>query len=231
MKPTEETNAFVFIGRMALILPNNRLYECFIYTPETEFDDDMIDVYGFIKFPYVYMYKGLAADTPLDDRECGLYIRDNGTPIFVTPATDEEKEMYHISNVAELNPQSFLEKVRREAPQNLSKEDLERINSSGNVLSVDIADSDDFLKQAIKQVIQDKQIVLNAFNSRADKPYGLSNMRSALVHPTQKMSTTRFLEWVSVLDLDWELRIRDKSPNSMYPMKNEVIIQGSDVKN
>ena len=117
--------------------------------------------------------------------------------------------------------ESMAETIKELAKKYTSDEDLEVINNSSEVFTPKIKDGDDFLKQIVKQALDEKKINLKLYKNKFSKPHTLNNIKSALVNKT-KTSITNFEQWAELLGFDYEITIRDNGTDKLNPLKYEI---------
>ncbi len=95
------------------------------------------------------------------------------------------------------------------------------INSATSLYIPVVNVKDDCLKKLIKMSIIDKKIDINGLKSIMQKPYQLSNLKTALANDT-KMSITNFIIWCNLLGLKFDIYVADNENDSYYPLKKVI---------
>ena len=171
--------------------------------------------HGYIIRDWVYVYKGKVKPDGM-----GIYKDDSGQFVVVEGGI-KEKEKFSVGNVIDMDFESMAETIKELAKKYTSDEDLEVINNSSEVFTPKIKDGDDFLKQIVKQALDEKKINLKLYKNKFSKPHTLNNIKSALVNKT-KTSITNFEQWAELLGFDYEITIRDNGTDKLNPLKYEI---------
>jgi hypothetical protein len=202
-----------------------------IYNGRTfiEVDDDFFEVElysedkklkklrGYIYGDTVYIYRGKVKD----QREMvkpGIYIM-NKEQVF--HSKNGEMEKYHVSNIIELDANNIFNCVENNKEDFFNEDDIDIINSNSEIFTTIIRDDDDFLKKAIKEAINQKEINLRVYKNKFKNEHSLNNMKSAL-NKKSKMTVNYFIDWCFILGLDAEVIIRDKGKDKNNPLKNTI---------
>lgn len=171
--------------------------------------------HGYIIRDWVYVYKGKSKPDGM-----GIYKNDSGQLVVVEGGI-KEKEKFSVENVIDMDFESMAETIKELAKKYTSDEDLEVINNSSEVFTPKIKDGDDFLKQIVKQALDEKKINLKLYKNKFSKPHTLNNIKSALVNKT-KTSITNFEQWAELLGFDYEITIKDNGTDKLNPLKCEI---------
>ena len=170
------------------------------------------------------------------------YVRDNFVWIFTkNPPTDSKypyfwyehgkicfgkirdsiKEEFSVNRT---KSQSLVDTVFKVDPkeQLYDEEAISDMNAATSIYVPIIKEMDDFLKKIIKRVIIFKRININRLKSKMDKPYMLSNMKTALMNDT-KMSVPNFIIWANLLGIRFTIIAEDDGSDVTNPLKKRII--------
>ena len=209
------------------------LGECIIYI-----DNDFHRVYLYIEgnklvkdaayiFPnadIVYIYRGKCKKNAIPSIP-GVYRKDDGL-IFVDPDESNIAD-YSVDNIRDMDTGSILSYIADNADEFVQPDDIEIINSSGDIYIPTIGDDDDFLKRIIKEAIIAKRINLKNYKDKFSDNYSLTNMKSGLSRST-KMTVPNFLKWCEILGLDWKVILSDSGADKYNPLPKEISIDSID---
>ena len=201
------------------------------------------------KFPRLLSLKGERIFHVLDEIRDGVvfkngkgYVRDNFIWIFLNNSPTDSKFPYFWYEHGKLcfgkirseikddflleksRPSSLIDTVYKVDPnqQLYDEEAISDMNAATSIYCPIIKESDDFLKKIIKQVILFKRININRLKSKMDKPYVLSNMKTALMNDT-KMSVPNFSIWADLLGIRFTIIIEDNGNDITNPLKKRII--------
>lgn len=108
-----------------------------------------------------------------------------------------------------------LDDIRKETvegEQLYNREQIDDLNNAASFYVPTINDDDDFLKKTIKMTILEKGINVKSLQHRFEKKYAFSNILSALNGKT-KMSVLNFIAWADLLDIKFDIYVKDIGPN------------------
>ena len=206
----------VSVGRMVLAVEDN-VYEVHMYHPSmTKLQKN----HGYIIRDFVYVYKGKSEPD-------GMGIYKNNGELVIIDGTAREKENFSVDKVIDMDIESIANKIKEQAERFTSEEDLEVINNSAEVFAPKIKEDDDFLKQIVKQALEEKQISIKHYKNKFSKPHTLNNIKSALINKT-KTSINNFEQWAELLGFDWEIRIFDNGQDKQNPMDVDIIFKSDE---
>lgn len=171
---------------------------------------------AYIRNEMVYVYFGKYKD----QTEPGIYKTDDGY-VFIEPNT-VDIEKYHMDNVICLDVDEIFARMKECSPI-LSIENETVVLNNMESFKTNLKDSDDFLKKAIKEAINRKNINLKIYQDKFKNAHSLNNMKSAL-NKSSKMSVAYFQDWCEILGLKWKLIIADNGTDSISPLDDEIII-------
>lgn len=184
-----------------------------------EEDVAYVDGNGFI---YPYLGKHLPGIMKDREKKYGYYIDGNGNRHLAVPELDEDKERYSVERIVDLNMSNMINQinsmVEKEEISDIEEIDLTSDSSS----SLSIAHDDDFLTKAIKKVILSKGVNIKRLKNELPNRHTFDNTFSSLKGPSM-MSLKYFFRWVEMLDLDFEIRIKDGSASEKFPIGGEVV--------
>lgn len=194
-----------------ILAVDDLVYEVHMFHPSIKLKKNQ----AYIIRDWVYVYKGKSKPDGM-----GIYKNDSGQ-LVVIEGTNKEKEKFSVENVIDMDFESMAETIKELAKKYTSDEDLEVINNSSEVFTPKIKDGDDFLKQIVKQALDEKKINLKLYKNKFSKPHTLNNIKSALVNKT-KTSITNFEQWAELLGFDYEITIKDNGTDKLNPLKCEI---------
>jgi hypothetical protein len=170
--------------------------------------------YAYIKGQCVYPYRG---EYKKGKNKVGIY--SDGKEFKIIKAVGRKKlSKYHISNIYKLDMDNIQNMIEIEG---IITKDLDIIMGETNeVFCPIISDDDNALQRIIKRALALKLIDIKNYAGRFKDAGDMSNHKRALLHHG-KMSLEKFMKWLNVLDLEYEIVIRDKhgAPN---PMNEEL---------
>lgn len=102
------------------------------------------------------------------------------------------------------------------------EEAISDMNAATSIYVPFIKPEDDVLKKIIKHVIIFKRININRLKSKMDKPYMLSNMKTALTNDT-KMSVPNFILWANLLGMRFTIIAEDDGNDVVNPLKKRIV--------
>ena len=209
----------IFIGTRPILIVEDEYYEVDIFIKNEKLKKDV----GYIIDDMVYIYRGKVKDkTKL---EFGIY-NDNGEYKFIEP-DNKEKDLYHVRNITELNPDSIFTNIEKDKDMFVQPEDIEIINNNAEIYIPTIKEDDDFLKYLVKKIIIDKKINLRNYKNKFATEYSLNNMKSGLNRDT-KMTVTNFKTWCEILGVKWDMVITDSGEDPLNPLPQDISISSMD---
>lgn len=208
----------VSIGRMILAV-DDYVYEVHMYHPSmTKLQKN----HGYIIRDYVYVYKGKEKPDGM-----GIYKNRDTGELMVIDGSNKEKEKFTVDKIIDMDIESITNKIKEQSERFTSEEDLEVMNNSAEVFAPKIKEGDDFLKQVVKQALEEKQISIKHYKNKFSKPHTLNNIKSALINKT-KTSINNFEQWAELLGFDWEIRIYDNGLDKQNPMDVDIIFKSDE---
>lgn len=167
--------------------------------------------YAYMKGDFVYPYKGSLKES---SNKVGIYKREDGTYKFIKPMGKNKVRKYHKDNLYDVDLNSIDTILNEEGINDLDMDVI--LGETNDVFAPRISDEDNSLQRLIKLALQKKQIDIKNYLSRFRDAGDLSNHKRALLHHG-KMSLEKFIKWCNVLDLDYEVILRDieNAPNPM----------------
>lgn len=211
-------NVKVSVGRMILAV-DDYVYEVHMYHPSME---KLQKGHGYIIRDYVYVYKGKT-----DTDGMGIYKNKHTGELMIVEGTTKEKDKYSVDKIIDMDIESMAARIKEQASKFTTEEDLEMINNSAEVFAPKIKEGDDFLKQIVKQALDEKQISIKNYKNKFSKPHTLNNIKSALVNKT-KTSINNFEQWAELLGFDWEIRIFDNGTDKSNPLEVEIVFRSDE---
>jgi hypothetical protein len=208
----------VSVGRMILAV-DDYVYEVHMYHPSmTKLQKN----HGYIIRDYVYVYKGKEKPDGM-----GIYKNRDTGELMVIDGSNKEKEKFTVDKIIDMDIESITNKIKEQSERFTSEEDLEVMNNSAEVFAPKIKEGDDFLKQVVKQALEEKQISIKHYKNKFSKPHTLNNIKSALINKT-KTSINNFEQWAELLGFDWEIRIYDNGLDKQNPMDVDIIFKSDE---
>lgn len=167
-------------------------------------------------YPYRGKYsKGLST-------KVGVYHQDDDI-VIIFPSSKKQLLKYSAKNIYKLDSiDDILEIIDGITPPNIDV----IMGETDTVFAPVVGDKDNFLQALIKYALQFKKIDLKHYKSRFADPADLSNHRKGILKHG-KMSAEKMIKWATVLDLDYEITIKDK-PNCPNPMGKEISYSSTD---
>lgn len=208
----------VSVGRMILAV-DDYVYEVHMYHPSME---KLQKNHGYIIRDYVYVYKGKEKPEGM-----GIYKNRDTGELMVIDGSTKEKEKFSVDKIIDMDIESITNKIKEQTERFTSEEDLEVMNNSAEVFAPKIKEGDDFLKQVVKQALEEKQISIKHYKNKFSKPHTLNNIKSALINKT-KTSINNFEQWAELLGFDWEIRIYDNGLDKQNPMDVDIIFKSDE---
>ena len=218
----ESKSCRVFVGsKPVIIIGDDEFYDVEVFIP----GEKLVKNTGYIIGDYVYIYRGKLKDE--NTTVPGIYKTKGNEYTRIEPSKNE-KHLYHIDNVNELEVDSIFDTIEKNKDVFIQPEDIEIINNNSEVYTPTIKESDDFLKYVIKKAIIDKKINLRNYKGRFANEYALNNMKSGLNKST-KMTVPNFIKWAEVLGFDWKLSIWDSGKDTVNPLPEPIEISSTDL--
>jgi len=208
----------VNVGR-AILAVDDYVYEVHTYHPSMS---KLQKNHGYIIRDYVYVYKGKSKPDGM-----GIYKNKDTGELMVIEGTNKEKENFRVDKVIDMDIESIANRIKEQADRFTSEEDLEVMNNSAEVFAPKIKEGDDFLKQIVKQALEEKQISIKHYKNKFSKPHTLNNIKSALINKT-KTSINNFEQWAELLGFDWEIRIFDNGQDKQNPLEVEIVFRSDE---
>ena len=157
----------------------------------------------------------------------GIYINgigENSELIIRRPLKSKDIKEYLEDNIYSLTPSTIENIIKTEGIK--SAKDMEiMLADSDDIFAPNINDDDNGLQELIKRVLKIKNINLKNYSSRFDSPSDLNNTKRALLCHG-KMSFEKFIKWCTVLDLSFDIIIKD-TKLSIQPMGKNIEIKYS----
>lgn len=169
-------------------------------------------------FPYIGRYlPGISKN-----KKYGYYIDGKGERHLSAPEKEEELDRYRIERIVDLNVSNVLDQINQLVESD-SMADVEKFDkSTDSSMSLTIESGDDFLTKVIKKAIMSKGGNIKRFKNQLEFRHTFDNTFSSL-KGSSDMSLMHFFRWVDMLDLDFEIRVRDDNPDEKYPIGGEII--------
>lgn len=175
---------------------------------------------------FVYLYRGeYEKKNSKDNLKPGIYKKGKDDYIIIEPTSKIDMNKFSISHVKSLTPGVIMEKLKENIDNFLSDEDVEMINTSGEIYVPTIEKDDDFLKVLIKRAIIEKKINIKSYRNKGERDYTLTNLKSILSGNT-KMSPLKFLDWCDLLGLSFRMELFDTGEDKRNPMRKKLILDG-----
>lgn len=127
------------------------------------------------------------------------------------------RNIYQMSSLRDLSVVNIINETK-ENENFYNEKELLDITSSANFFVPYIKKVDDPWKKLIKMMILEKGIDINRLKSRANPPYQIPNMRTAL-NGTTKMSVNYFDDWMNLLCCKCEINIKNDGSDKVNPLK------------
>ena len=208
----------VSVGRMILAV-DDFVYEVHMYHPSMM---KLQKNHGYIIRDFVYVYKGRCTPDGM-----GIYKDKNSGEFIIVDGNSKEKEKFSADKIIDMDIESIANKIKEQSERFTSEEDLEVMNNSAEVFAPKIKEDDDFLKQIVKQAVEEKQISIKHYKNKFSKPHTLNNIKSALINKT-KTSINNFEQWAELLGFDWEIRIYDNGQDKQNPMDVDIVFKSDE---
>jgi hypothetical protein len=155
-----------------------------------------------IRYVYVLPFMGRLEK---GSKEPGIYLNNDGGIHVINPRTDRDKQLYHISRVFEITPET----INTELNQYLNDIDLSELKYTGNVFEPKIKENDDVGIKAIRLAILMKQIDFNNYAGRFERPWDRANMKKSLMQDTT-LTFSKLKTYADIFDLDYGIIIFDR---------------------
>lgn len=225
IKLTEsEKTPIIMSGGVHIIEMNNYISNVTILPKDLK---EVDETFAYIISPYVYP---IVSEDQFTSGEVGILIdREKNTYKVNVPKTKDEEEKHSISNIRSLD--TDIDHIVRDMIENpedfLNEKEAEIINMNSNTTTFTIREEDDFLKRAIKEVINTKQINVASYGDKLPKAHDISNIKSVLTG-SKNMSILVFSRWCYTLGIKCELHIMDNGEDKIAPLKGEIVIPFND---
>lgn len=214
----------IFYGRA--VIDADEIYEVELYDPQKEL---MLNR-GYIHNGSVYVYRGeLPPDNSLTNPtpKHGLYKTPSGNHIF-KEGTPKEAKLFRLKNVTQMDPDAFLTNFLENKDDFVNEDDLRFISNNSKIFTVQEKDNDDFLKRAVKQAINQKQIALENYSANSATKHEIPNLKTTVMKENP-MTYQRFMQWADLLKLDWKFIVFDGG-DERSPLKEEIVLESKDFK-
>lgn len=132
-----------------------------------------------------------------------------------------DAEAFHISKVGDLSARAIIEQTT-DKPVEYDESVLEAVTRATANVKVVINPEDDFLKRIVKTAIIAKGVNTNKYKAKVLHAWNLSNLTNALAGTT-KTGPKAFLEWMELLDIDFEIKLKDNGHDKEDPLPDVVI--------
>lgn len=171
------------------------------------------ETHAYIHGSYVYPFKGKIKSKPKSG--IGVYKVKGTEEILIVRPVGRIARKYSVDNIYSLDAEYISKLIKSEGVKDGKDEALLKAEV-GEVFAPVIENDDNELQRVIKKCLQHKKIDLKNYEHRFKSPTDLNNFKRALiVHGT--MSMDKFNRWCDILDLEYELTVKDKEdcPNPM----------------
>lgn len=147
---------------------------------------------------------------------------DAGKPklVFNPVRTGYEKSDFYISRVGDWTAKAIIDDTT-DKPVEYDESVLTSIARATSVVSPTIEPTDDFLKKLVKQAIISKHVNVKKYNVKVPKSYYLSNLINGLTNTT-KTGPLTFLQWMELLDCDFEIKVFDNGGDRDDPLPEPI---------
>lgn len=132
-----------------------------------------------------------------------------------------DRSAFHISKVGDLSAKAIINDTT-DKPVEYDEAVLESVARATAVINPDIEPNDDFLKKMVKQTILSKGVNVNKYKVKVVRSWILTNLINALLGKT-KTGPKAFLQWMELLDCDFELKIIDNGQDKEDPLREPLI--------
>ena len=138
---------------------------------------------------------------------------------YVMPSTEEEKEIYNNSHMANYNNATKLQELIEEQGK-INNDQMLFLTTPDNIFKPPIDNiRDEPLMIGLKQAVIDKEIDINKYQSRFDQ---FSNDRRKFKN--HKISLDKFVSIAKSLDMKATVIIEDSSPNVPNPIGHKIVV-------
>ena len=161
---------------------------------------------------YVFPFRGKYTK---DATEPGIYLTDKDAIYTIFPETKEDKLQYNINRIIEITPDN----INNSLDSCLKDIDPSQLKHSTNVFVPKISIHDDIGMKALRLALAKKEIDINAYKTRFDKPHDISNAMKALKYDP-RITVAKLTNYCQVFDLDYGIMIFDKK-GAQHPMYND----------
>lgn len=202
--------------KFPLLLPCDNGGRCFQVKDYIKDGVVFTDGRAYVRDDYVWIFK----KEPPTDSKYPYFWYEHGKICF-GKMRDQIKNDFHISKA---KSKDFVDTVCKVDPkEQLYDEDaISDMNAATSIYVPIIKAVDDFMKKIIKHVIILKRININRLKSKMDKPYMLSNMKTALMNDT-KMSVPNFIIWSDLLGVRFTIIVEDNGTDPQNPLNKRII--------
>lgn len=168
--------------------------------------------YAYQKKNYVYPYMGEFNDESY--RVAGFYTKEDGSHKLIKPLSEKKAKKYSKDRIYKPDKKAIYEILQNEGVNDTDWDII--LSESEDVFAPNISEEDNSLQRLIKRALQLKQIDIKNYQGRFRDPGDASNYKRSLIHHP-KMSMEKFLKWCEVLDLEYDIILKDKknAPNAM----------------
>lgn len=169
----------------------------------------------------------------------GIYLFD-GVEKVIEWSTEEEAKAHSITNIRpiqkenklmeNMDPDADIENYIQAYQQgkNLSVGIKIRNTSSESVYVPKIRDEDNAVERLLKHIIIAMKIVSSEYRKKMSKEYKYDNLVSSLDGATKHTSIAKIMEWVKLLELDWEFTVFNIANDVPYPLPDPVVVSNKD---
>lgn len=180
-------------------------------------DKEMKRGFAYIKGDYALPFRGDWIDADEDKPKIGIYLdpKAKGGYRVVKYLGKKKMERFHVDKIYEITDNFVSGIIEKEGLKNAEDLDI-LLGETTEIFAPVIDESDNALQKLIKRSLALKKISLKVYSGRFDDAGQVSNYKRALLHHG-KMSLEKFIKWCNVLDLEFEIYVRD-SENSIHPM-------------
>lgn len=218
----EESNEtpVILTGGIHLVEINNFVSNVTILPKSIE---DVDPTFAYIVSPYVLP---IIDKDQLESGEIGIYVDEKKGEFKINkPKSDDEAEKFSVNNIRTLDTdiETIVQDMINNPDDFRNEKDAEIINLNSSVTTFTIREEDDFLKRAIKEAINMKEINVTAYGEKLPKAHDISNIKSAL-NKSASMTILNFSKWCYILGLKCELRVSDNGQDKLSPLEGEITI-------
>lgn len=132
-----------------------------------------------------------------------------------------DETAWRVEKIKDLTVKNIIETTSNE-PVKYDEKIMLSVARATSVIKPEVSADDDFLKMIVKTVINEKDVNVNKYKATISPTWVVSNLINGLLGTT-KTGPLTFLQFMDMLNCEFEVRIKDDGKDKDDPLKHTLI--------